>query len=161
VFRKRRISHTYPMWLWGHSLLKISPPGPPFHGTRWLPWHPHKSNTTLHPKCGAVGGVKRRGMHNRSRKVAVHGPIWASPLFIHSFNLSPPPTHTQNCNSHNAMQYQCNSTHVPLRDKRWTFVQRWNVSKIEKICASHLFVCKICKLSDEEKPSVYYLITFG
>jgi hypothetical protein len=30
--------------------------------------------------------IPRLIMHNRSRKVAVHGPIWASPLFIHSFN---------------------------------------------------------------------------
>jgi hypothetical protein len=27
---RKRISHTYPMWLWGHSLLKISSPGPVF-----------------------------------------------------------------------------------------------------------------------------------
>jgi hypothetical protein len=45
-----------------------------------------EEDTTLHPKCRAVGGVKWRGKHNRSRKVAVHGPIWTSPLFIHSFN---------------------------------------------------------------------------
>jgi hypothetical protein len=58
VLRERRISHTYSMWLWGHSLFKISSPGPLFHGTRWLPRRPHKSDTTLHSKCRAVGGVK-------------------------------------------------------------------------------------------------------
>jgi hypothetical protein len=36
VPRKRWISHTYPMWLWGHSLFKISSPGPLLHGTKWL-----------------------------------------------------------------------------------------------------------------------------
>jgi hypothetical protein len=38
---RRRISHTYPMWLWGHSLFKILSPGPVFYGTKWLLWHPH------------------------------------------------------------------------------------------------------------------------
>jgi hypothetical protein len=80
------VASSYPLWLWGHSFFKISPPGPPFYGTKWLPWHPHKSDTTLHPKCGAVGGVKWRGKHNRSRKVPVHGPIWTSPLFNQSIN---------------------------------------------------------------------------
>jgi hypothetical protein len=31
-----------PMWLWGHSLLKISSPGPLLYGTRWLPRRPYK-----------------------------------------------------------------------------------------------------------------------
>jgi hypothetical protein len=35
VPRRRRISHIYPMWLWGHSLFKISSPGPVYHGTKW------------------------------------------------------------------------------------------------------------------------------
>jgi hypothetical protein len=30
VLRRRLISHTYPMWLWDFSLLKISSPGPVF-----------------------------------------------------------------------------------------------------------------------------------
>jgi hypothetical protein len=40
VPRRRWISHTYPMWLWGHSLLKIYSPGPYFNGTKWLLWRP-------------------------------------------------------------------------------------------------------------------------
>jgi hypothetical protein len=39
---RRRISHTFPMWLWGHSLFKISSPGPVLYGTKWLLWRPHK-----------------------------------------------------------------------------------------------------------------------
>jgi hypothetical protein len=41
VPRRRRISHTQPMWLWGHRLLKISSPGPVLHGTKWLLFRPH------------------------------------------------------------------------------------------------------------------------
>jgi hypothetical protein len=37
---RRRISHTYPVWLWGHSLFKISSPGPVLYGTKWLLWRP-------------------------------------------------------------------------------------------------------------------------
>jgi hypothetical protein len=42
VPRRRRISHKYAMWLWGHSLFKISSPGPVLHGTKWLLWRPHE-----------------------------------------------------------------------------------------------------------------------
>jgi hypothetical protein len=42
VPRKGRISHTYPMWLWGHSSVKISSPGPVLRGTKWLLWRTHK-----------------------------------------------------------------------------------------------------------------------
>jgi hypothetical protein len=42
VPRRRRINHTYPMWSWGHSLFKISSPGPVFHGTKWQLWRGHK-----------------------------------------------------------------------------------------------------------------------
>jgi hypothetical protein len=31
----------YPMWLWGHSLFKISSPGLVLYGTKWLLWRPH------------------------------------------------------------------------------------------------------------------------
>jgi hypothetical protein len=34
VPRRRWISHKYPVWLWGHSLFKISSPGPVLHGTK-------------------------------------------------------------------------------------------------------------------------------
>jgi hypothetical protein len=39
---RRRISHTYHMWLWDHSPFKISSPGPVLHGTKLLLWYPHK-----------------------------------------------------------------------------------------------------------------------
>jgi hypothetical protein len=39
---RRRISHTYPVWLWGHSLFKISSPGPVLYGTKPLLWRSHK-----------------------------------------------------------------------------------------------------------------------
>jgi hypothetical protein len=38
VPRRRWISHTYPMWLWAHSLFKNSPHGPVLYGTKWLLW---------------------------------------------------------------------------------------------------------------------------
>jgi hypothetical protein len=41
VPRSRWISYTCPIWLWGFSSSKISPPGIVFHGTRWLLWRPH------------------------------------------------------------------------------------------------------------------------
>jgi hypothetical protein len=40
VPRIRRTSHTYPVWLWGHRLFKISSPGPVFHGAKQLLWRP-------------------------------------------------------------------------------------------------------------------------
>jgi hypothetical protein len=42
VPRRGWISHTYPMWLWGHSLFKILSPEPVLYGTKWLLWCPHK-----------------------------------------------------------------------------------------------------------------------
>jgi hypothetical protein len=38
---RRWISRTYPMWLWGHSLFKISSPGPVLYGTKWILWRPN------------------------------------------------------------------------------------------------------------------------
>jgi hypothetical protein len=40
VPRRRRISHTCTMWLWGYTSLKILSPGSVLHGTKWLLWHP-------------------------------------------------------------------------------------------------------------------------
>jgi hypothetical protein len=43
VPRRRRISHTHPVWLWGCSPYKTPLPGPVLHGTKWLLWRPiHK-----------------------------------------------------------------------------------------------------------------------
>jgi hypothetical protein len=58
---KRWIRQTHPMWLWGHSLFKISSPRPVFHGTKWLPWRPHKQSPTFHLKCRIDKGLINRG----------------------------------------------------------------------------------------------------
>jgi hypothetical protein len=60
VPRRRQISHTYPMWLWGCSLFKILSPGPVLHGTKWLPWCPHLQSPTLHWRCGINTGLIKR-----------------------------------------------------------------------------------------------------
>jgi hypothetical protein len=49
--RRRWISHTYPMLLCGHSLSKISSPGPVLHGTKWLLWRHHKQSPAFYSKC--------------------------------------------------------------------------------------------------------------
>jgi hypothetical protein len=68
--RIRRISHPYPMWLWGCSPHQISSPGPVFHGTKWLLWRPHIQSPTLQSRCGINKGLIKRGStidHWRSR----------------------------------------------------------------------------------------------
>jgi hypothetical protein len=70
VHRRRWISHTYPVWLWGCRSCKISSPGPVFHGTKWLLWRPHIQSPTLHSGCGINKGLIKRGStidHWRSR----------------------------------------------------------------------------------------------
>jgi hypothetical protein len=59
VPRRRIISHTYPMWLWGHSLPKISSAGPVVYETKWLLWCPHKQSSTFHSKCRTKKGSIR------------------------------------------------------------------------------------------------------
>jgi hypothetical protein len=44
---RRRISHTHPVWLWGHSSLKISSLGWVLHGTKWLLWRPTFRNENI------------------------------------------------------------------------------------------------------------------
>jgi hypothetical protein len=61
VPRRRRISHTYPVWLWGCSPSKIPSPGPVLHGTEWLLWRPHIQSPTLHSRCGINKGLIKRG----------------------------------------------------------------------------------------------------
>jgi hypothetical protein len=81
---KRWISHTHPMWLWGHSLFKISSPGPVVYGTKWLLWRLHKQSLTFHRKCRIDKGFPNKGKHNISLKVAVKWPEWSTPhSFIH------------------------------------------------------------------------------
>jgi hypothetical protein len=43
--------HTRSMWLWGHSLFKITSPGPVYQGTKWLLWRPHIQSPKFHSKC--------------------------------------------------------------------------------------------------------------
>jgi hypothetical protein len=61
VPRRRRISHTHPVWLWGCSSCKISSPGPVLHGTKWLLWRPHIQSPTLHSRCVINKGLIKRG----------------------------------------------------------------------------------------------------
>jgi hypothetical protein len=87
VPKRRRISHTYPMWFWGHRLFKISSPGPVLHGAKWLLWRPHKQSPTLHSRCRINKVLIKRGStidHWRSRckgRIFVAHPC----AFIHSF----------------------------------------------------------------------------
>jgi hypothetical protein len=87
VPRRRRISHTYPMWLWGHSLFKISSPGPGLHGTKWLLWRPNIQSPTLHSRCGINKGLFKRGStidHWRSR--CKSWILWPTPYtYIHTY----------------------------------------------------------------------------
>jgi hypothetical protein len=45
---ERCIEKEEPATLWGISLPKISSLGSLFHGTKRLPWQPHKESPTLH-----------------------------------------------------------------------------------------------------------------
>jgi hypothetical protein len=87
VPRKRLISHTYPMRLWGHSLFKISSPGPVFYGTKLLLRRPHKYNPTFHSKCRTDKGLTKRGSTtDLEGRCARAGLLWFTPYaFIHSF----------------------------------------------------------------------------
>jgi hypothetical protein len=73
VPRKRWISHTYSMWLWGHSLFKISSPGSVSYESKWLLWRPHKFIRSV---------VLIKGKHNRPLNVAVQGQNVARPSYI-------------------------------------------------------------------------------
>jgi hypothetical protein len=81
----RWISHTHNMWLWGHSLFKISSPRPVFYGTKWLLWCPHKQRPTFHSKWRIDKGLIKMGKHNKSLKVAVQGLDYYGPPLMHSF----------------------------------------------------------------------------
>jgi hypothetical protein len=93
VPRKRWISHTYPMWLWGHSLFTISSPGPVLHITKRLLRRPLKQSPTLHSRCRINKGLIERGStidHWRSRcKGRI---LWSTPP---SLSHARTQTHTQ------------------------------------------------------------------
>jgi hypothetical protein len=89
VHRRRRISHTYPMLLWGCSSCEISSPGPVFHGTKWLLWRPHTRSPTLHSRCGINKGLIKRGSTIDHWKSRCKGRIfWPTPhINIRTFTL--------------------------------------------------------------------------
>jgi hypothetical protein len=82
---RRRISHIYPMWLWGHSLFKISSPGPVLYGTKWLLWHPLNWSPTFHSECRINKGLSYRGSTIDHWKSLCRGQIlWPTPYtYIH------------------------------------------------------------------------------
>jgi hypothetical protein len=89
VLRRRWISHKYPMWLWGHSLFKISSPEPVFYGTKWLLGRPHKQSPTFLSKCRIDKGVIKRGSTIGHWRSQCNGRIIvAHSLSIHSFDHS-------------------------------------------------------------------------
>jgi hypothetical protein len=86
---RRRFSHTYPMWLWGHSLFKISAPGQVLCGTKWLLWCPHNWSPTFHSECRINKGLSYRGNTIDHWRSWCRGQIlWPTPLCIHT--LTPP-----------------------------------------------------------------------
>jgi hypothetical protein len=104
VPRRRWISHTHPVWLWGCSPCKISSSGPIFHGTKWLLWRPHIQSPTLHSRCGINKGLIKSGStidHWRSR--CKGWILWRIPYtYIHTYNrlwpdASTPPGYIFEC----------------------------------------------------------------
>jgi hypothetical protein len=101
--RRRWISHTYPMWLWGHSLFKISSPGSVLYGTnydingeifRWLQLHFPKARVLNHTEgislCADTNNSWELGnplpFESRSRPLGGEGlrPTlqWTTPICI-------------------------------------------------------------------------------
>jgi hypothetical protein len=85
VPRKRWISHTHPMWLWGHSLFKILSPGPVFYGTKRLLWGPHKQSPSFHSKCMIDKGLIKRGSTIDHWRSQFKRPNYYGPPLTHSF----------------------------------------------------------------------------
>jgi hypothetical protein len=85
--RRRWISHTHPVWLWGCSSCKISSPGPVLHWTKWLLWRPRIWSPTLHSSCGINKGLIKMGStidHWRSRCKGWF--LWTTPYtHIHTY----------------------------------------------------------------------------
>jgi hypothetical protein len=74
------------MWLWGHSLSKISSPGPVLYGTKWLLWCPDKQSPIFHSKCRINKGlIKRRSILHHWSLRCKGWMIMAHPSYIHSF----------------------------------------------------------------------------
>jgi hypothetical protein len=102
---------TYPMWLWGHRLLKISLPGSVLHGIKWFLWCPHKWSSTLHSECRINEGLIQRGStidHWRSQ--CEDRILWPTP-YTHTYT-----THTQHNTKHtqhNTHTTQHTHSHTP------------------------------------------------
>jgi hypothetical protein len=77
--RRRRISHTRPMWLWGYSSFNISSPGPVLHGTKWLLWRPHKYSPIVHSKSGINKGLIKGEAQNISDGHGARAGLWPTP----------------------------------------------------------------------------------
>jgi hypothetical protein len=84
VLRERRISHTYPMRLWGHSL-RFRHLGHYFMEPGDYQDAPISKILHFIRSVGLLEGWNRGGRTIDLGKVAVHGPSGAYPLFIHSF----------------------------------------------------------------------------
>jgi hypothetical protein len=77
------ISPTYLVWMWYHSLFKISSPGPVPYGTKWLLRHPHKQSPTFHSKCRINKGLIKQGSTINHWRLRCKGQIFmAHPLYI-------------------------------------------------------------------------------
>jgi hypothetical protein len=88
VLRKRWISHTQPIWLWGYDLLNVSPFGPLIYGARWLSRRPCKMLRFIRSE-GLLKGWNREGYtigHWKSRRKGRSRPTPYA--FIHSINHS-------------------------------------------------------------------------
>jgi hypothetical protein len=90
VLGRSRISHTYPVWLWGCSSHNISSLRPVFHGTKWLLWRPHIQSPTLHSRCGINKGLIKKGSTIDHWRSWCKGYIlWPTPYtYIHYIHTS-------------------------------------------------------------------------
>jgi hypothetical protein len=86
LYRRRWISHTYPVWLWGCSPFKISSPGPVLHGTKRLLWRSHIQSPILHSRCRTNKGLIKRGSTIDLQRSRCKGWfLWPTPYtYIHT-----------------------------------------------------------------------------
>jgi hypothetical protein len=128
VPRRRRISHTYSMWLWGHSLFQISSPGPVLHGTKWLLWRPHRQSPTLHSRCGINKGLIKEGStidHWRSQcKGWILWPIPYTYIHTHTHTVNVPLPHWSQSNLRSDLE---NNSHFDRQTKVSSQSSMYNV----------------------------------
>jgi hypothetical protein len=63
------------------------------HGTKGLPWHPHKESPALHRKCRTHRGMTKKGKYNRSWRPQCKGQKSSGPPFTYTHTHTH--THTQ------------------------------------------------------------------